>query len=245
MEPKTLSKSMRWAAVGALILVISACSKPMPDYETLARSVSEAPYFQTVDNEPYRLTLKQQPAWVLAGDELIKLKKEGGLNLESVETALKTYDGAASFVLKIGPHPSLPRVDWPKTDIVNHHPNLPSFSSNLHHLIYGLDNRIYLLTEDKTKVPVSLYQLDRNWGLTTSNRFLITFPMKSSDWDLTKDKEIEVVFQTLHPLLPEVRFKYPINPLKHGNYTSGQILESLQNWTLESTTSDKTTNNSN
>lgn len=228
---------MKWLISCVLLVLACACSnKPMPDYETLSRSTSQPPYLQTVEMQPYQLDLKYRPDWILAGEELIALRKSPDLSLEKVAALMETYKGAVTFVLKVGPHSSVPKADWPKTDIVNHHPNLPSFSSNLHHLIYGLDEKIYLLAEDGARVPVSLYQLDRNWGITSSNRFLITFPMTSGDWDLRKDGNIEVVFQNLHPMLPEVRFKFPTNPIREGHYTPAQILESLQMWNPDNKT---------
>ena len=210
-----------------LLGVLITCRAPLPEYDKLKASLSGAPFVQVLDQKPFLISLRHRPDWLLADRELTALVDKGTPTLAEVQKAMTTYAGSASFVLKVGPHSSLPQSQHKATDIVNAHPDMGSFSANLHHLFYGLGDKIYLLTADKTKVPVGFYHLDRSWGIGPSNLFLISFPMQFEDKDLSQETKIEVVIQNIHPALPELRFPFPENPIRLGKYSPEQITDSL------------------
>lgn len=51
-----------------------------------------------------------------------------------------------------------------------------SYSQWLQKLLFGIKEELTLITSDKQEIPLLSYQMDRNYGASTSRSFLLTFP---------------------------------------------------------------------
>ncbi|MCB1049813.1 MAG: hypothetical protein H6510_16675 [Acidobacteria bacterium] len=216
---------MRTVIAFGLLGFLVACQKPVVPYSQMLESLRAEPYTTIVDQYPYRISLNYQPVWALAQRDL---KDKVPADTQALGQILDVYRGGVSFILRVGPHPDLPPDQHKATDIVNYQPDQATFSANLHHLFYGLNDSIYIVTESGEKIPVGLYQLDRNWGITTTNRFSLQFPQVFNNEDLSKMGSFQVVVQNLAPQLPELRFDFKQNPVRLANYSLEHLLQALQ-----------------
>ena len=197
-----------------LCIFFCTCARePEPSFDSLLRGVAEQPYTQTIDEYPFRVSLTYRPNWYVTAQDLKDLGKQEDIDPNAVASLLDTYKGVVTFVLKVGPHPDLPKAQHKGADIVNSQPDLPTFSANLHHLMYGLQDRIYVLT-DSGRLNLGQYVLDRNWGIGVTNRFLLTFPESDGEIDLKQEPQFEVVVQPFtrrcrncDSTLPRVRYE--------------------------------------
>lgn len=219
---------MRRPVLFILSLAVLACGPPSPDFEELCRRTQASPFTQVVEQKPYEIRMGYRPAWLSEARALEDLaQEEEFVTAEAVDAVLRGAVQSIQFVLEIGPHAELAPNQKRTADIVNFHPDQNAFSANLHHLIYGLGERIYLLTAENERVPVGLYQLDRNWGLGYTNRILLSFPAEYNEIDLRREPRIEVVVQNLNRALPELRFLFDPNPIRKGDYSPQKLARAL------------------
>lgn len=204
---------------------LMSCSGPVVSYGELLEATRQPPYVVTLDQFPYRLSLHFQPVWASAQREL---KENPPADEVALAELLNRYQGGISFILKIGPHPDLPTEQHKVSDIVNYQPDQEAFARNLHHLFYGLNDSIYIVTDQAKKIPISSYQLDRNWGIGTVNRMALQFPQVAEGCDLAQSKSFQVVVQNLNSLLPELRFDFSPNPVQVSQISLADLMKSLQ-----------------
>ena len=209
-----------------LVLLLSCQSPPKPSFRQHLQGLQAAPYRLVHDEEPFRLQLDYQPPWLQAARELLEdAKQEKPIDPAAVEAHLEQYQGTATFLLTVSPHPTLSPEERKRGDIVAAHPDRDTYANWLNHLMYGMHRYIYLVTPEGEKVPVGVYHLDRNWGMGFTNRLLLNFPLESDSAKLTEAASLELVVQRLYPTLPEVRFAFPENPIRVGNLSAQEIAD--------------------
>ncbi len=91
----------------------------------------------------------------------------------------KSYEKSLYFKMVITP---IEDVDLIYSKMGN---GFDSYSQWLQKLLFGIKEDITLVTASKQEIPLLSYQMDRNYGTTTSRSFLLTFPRK---WE---NKEVE------------------------------------------------------
>lgn len=65
-----------------------------------------------------------------------------------------------------------------------------SYSQWLQKLLFGIKDKITLVTSTKEEVPLLSYQMDRNFGTTTSRSFLLTFSRKWNEKEVLSGKQL-------------------------------------------------------
>ncbi len=209
---------MRFICTFYLSLTVISCSKEPIPYSELVKQVPRL----TILQSPYNLECSYRPPWILA-----KRDFDASTSIDELTKILSSYEGNFTFVLKIGADPNLDASQRKLTDIVNAQPSIGHFTQNLHHLFYGMDDKIYILTGDGIKVPVGSYYLDRNWGITHVNYLMLTFPAFFQDRRIEDEGDLELVIQNLNQYLPELRFYFKENPIKKMRASPEYIHECL------------------
>ncbi len=208
-------------------ILLGACSEEPVPFSALAQQLGKPPLRHTHVVDQYQFTLDYVPSWSVAGEALKALQGQGPIREDAVATALRGPSDSVQFILSVGPRDDLPVAERKTADIVHHHPDRASYSANLNHLMYGLNENIYLVTSDQRKIPIGLYHLDRNWGMGETNRFMLQFPRGIDDQDLAKQASLELVLQHLHPQLVEVRLQLNPNPVAVAEKTSAYLSRCL------------------
>lgn len=210
-----------------IAILLGACSEKLVPFSALEQQVGKPPLRHVHIVDQYQFTLDYVPSWSVAGEPLKALQGKGPIREDAVAAALRGPGDLVQFILSVGPRDDLPMTERKTADIVHHHPDRASYSANLNHLMYGLNENIYLVTPDGRKVPVGLYHLDRNWGMGETNRFMLQFARGVENEDLAKSASLELVLQHLHPQLVEVRLQLNPNPVAAAEKTAAYLARCL------------------
>lgn len=220
-------KTIHVGLVVWVALLLGACGeKPVP-FAALEQQLGKPPLRHVHQVDQYQFTLDYIPSWSIAAAPLKALQGQGPIQADAVAAALRGSNDSVQFILTVGPRDDLPVTERKTADIVHHHPDRAGYSAHLNHLMYGLNNNIYLVTEDQRKIAVGLYHLDRNWGMSETNRFMLQFPRGLDGEDLAKQASLELVLQHLHPQLVEVRLQLKPNPVAVAEKTAGYVARCL------------------
>jgi hypothetical protein len=65
-----------------------------------------------------------------------------------------------------------------------HHQGYDAYSRWLHRLLFGLQSKITLEAGDLNDIPLSVYRMDRSYGMARHRTFLLAFPGTFNDVDL-------------------------------------------------------------
>ena len=66
------------------------------------------------------------------------------------------------------------------------------YSAWLQRLLFGLQEEMQLKLADGTQVPLASYQMDRNYGVSPSRTFILSFPAHFEGKDLLQEKSFRV-----------------------------------------------------
>jgi hypothetical protein len=213
-----------------LSLLLWGCSKPPIPYEQLSKALNDSTITPVLEHGPFKFRAQYLPDWFLAVRNLQRsgaMNENARLELDQLAAARAEENPTLTFVLTIAPGDHLLPHQKRQGDLVNHQPDQKTFSHYIHHYTYGMNDSIYLVVDDTHKVPVSRYQLDRNWGIGFENRFLFTFPSQTNEKPIAEAKKLELVVQNLRHDLPELRFEFVENPVKRFNHSNGFVLACL------------------
>lgn len=75
-----------------------------------------------------------------------------------------------------------------------HRQGYDAYRQWLHRLLFGLQSKITLRTEEIDEIPLSVYRMDRSYGMSRHRTFLLAFPATIDDTDL-RNGSVELVVE--------------------------------------------------
>lgn len=169
--------------LGVLFLcVVGACNQisieSVEELEQLAYA-EESPYRTTIEQSGIRFELIYQPAELLLLHEykylqelIIKGKPEQQIlkQKQDLQAYTESFEQLVQFKLIITP------TDDSDLVYAQLSRGFDTYSNWLQRLLFGLKEEIHLEMEDGTEVPLANYQMDRNYGVSPSRSFILSFP---------------------------------------------------------------------
>jgi len=217
-------------AFGFLLVTAAACIcywffssktevKTLSELEGHVKS-EEAKQTQTVEKKEFRLTVTYRSTAAILLQEYQHLKQEedrmksvsvpvrnresaiAGLR-ENIKKQQSLYDKSLYFVLKIGYIDGKRDIEYESMKS-----GYGNYSQWMQRLAYTMNRFIYLETPQVPEVPLVIYQMDRTYGITKDRSFLLVFPRKFNNVDLTKEDWLRVNVREFGLDVGEVSFKY-------------------------------------
>jgi hypothetical protein len=193
-----------------LIIFLFACTKSFNSIDEFEKYVkgNDYPYLQTLNRKGIEVSLRYIPTDLI----MIRFYREYEKNLSAVkqDTTLsqiqltpkindmkkeleqhkESFSKSVYFYLNIG-------FENDKDDIVYNSMNsgFENYSEWLQRMLFGMKEFIYMKTPNAGVVPLSLYHMDRTYGLTKDRTLLLSFPTEFNDIKLLEEKNITLIIK--------------------------------------------------
>lgn len=93
-----------------------------------------------------------------------------------------------------------------------HRQGYNAYKKWLHRLLFGLHSKISLRTEEIDEIPLSVYRMDRSYGMSRHRTFLLAFPAAIGDSDL-RNGSVELVVEEFGLRTGRLVFDFDIRDL--------------------------------
>ncbi len=214
-----------------LIIFLFSCTKSFDSIDEFEKYVkgNDYPYLQTLNRKGIEVSLRYIPTDLV----MIRYYREYEKNLSAVkqDTTLsqiqlsqkindmkkelelhkESFSKSVYFYLNIG-------FENDKDDIVYNSMNsgFENYSEWLQRMLFGMKEFIYMKTPNAGVVPLSLYHMDRTYGLTKDRTLMLSFPAKFNDIKLLEEKNITLVIKEfgLHTGRFVFEYKLPFKKIK-------------------------------
>ena len=199
---RLLSEIRRTAAAGLILAVLvglAGCGPQAFDDPGAFRDYvtdTGGPFVQTADHDHVTVRARYAPpiAMALPAAEHAAREKHRVLKQTTLSDSARTarlkrvadrvrdrraaYDGSLHFYLTIEPK---------EGDLVYdtlQRRGFGAYQQWLRRLLFGLQEKIHLRTDTVDEVPLSVYRMDRSFGMAKHRTFLLAFPATFNDTDL-------------------------------------------------------------
>lgn len=192
---------IRVTFIGVLFSVVAFASctqikvESIEELEQLAYA-EESPYRTVIEQGGIRFELIYQPTEMLLLHEykyLQEMVSEGKSEdqIQNQRENLNAYKQSFANLIQY----KLILTPTDESDLVYAQlsKGFDNYSQWLQRLLFGLHEEIHLELGDGTEVPLASYQMDRNYGVSPSRSFLLSFPRQFNEQDLLKESRLTLV----------------------------------------------------
>lgn len=226
-------KLLLFIAISSCLL--AGCAKTFDNIDEYEKYVKgdDYPYLQTATRNGIQVSLRYMPTDAMMLQdyrnyerEYAKAERDTSLTKQELTNKIdkltkkisqqrKTYFNSLYFVLTLG-------FEDDKNDIVYNAMNtgFDNYSDWLQQLLFGLKENIYLRTPNISKIPLSIYHMDRTYGMTKSRSLILVFPKEFNEIDLSQQRELKMIIREfgLHTGRFVFDYKLPFTNIKLKNY---------------------------
>ena len=226
-------------SISFIIFVILGCTKSFTDLEEFEEFLNsdESSFITKIEKGDFIFTLKYMPTDammissykdfkdkidVMKKDSInFNQKKETFKNLkQGIDEEKKIYDQSLYFHLTIkhkdGKDIVYDHLSWGQQD----------YTKWLNQLTFGLKDHLFLYTEKSSKVPMSLYQMDRTYGMMKSRSFILVFPHTFNKVSLRTERDLSFVIKEFGFHLGIIKFD-KLNLNKKINFKLGDVNDTI------------------
>jgi hypothetical protein len=210
------------------LLILSSCREgydTVEEYEKYVRS-EEYPYLKTVVKNGVIFSLRYMPADAMminhykhfeetkkkiANDTLLTeaaIRERIKVEANKIKELRVNYTNSLYFMLTVK------HEDENKDLVFSSTPaGFKNYSNWIQKLLFSLKEYIYLETPELEEVLLSIYHMERNYGMCKSRNFLLLFPKEFNDTKIIneKNKSIVVVINDIGLGTGKMRFEYSID----------------------------------
>lgn len=214
-----------------LVILLFACTKSFNSIDEFEKYVkgNDYPHLQTINRKGIEVSLRYIPTDFIMiryyreyEKNLSAVKQDTTLSLvqltskindmkKELEQQKESFSNSVYFYLNIG-------FENDKDDIVYNSMNsgFENYSEWLQRLLFGMKEYIYMKTPNAGEVPLSLYHMDRTYGLTKDRTLMLSFPTKFNDIKLLEEKNITLIIKEfgLHTGRFVFEYKLPFKKIK-------------------------------
>lgn len=198
-----ISRKYYWLAlpVWMLILTVSAgtgCSKyevnsleqleeiALAPPEELRKVITQGDFTFTIDYLATEVLLLSEYKYLKELEERKATEQAIAKQKEYITQYRKGYDSSIQFKVTITP---VGDYDLIYAKMGN---GFDSYSQWLQKLLFGIQEEMYLETKEGEEVPLSNYQMDRNYGTIKSRTFLLSFPIEWNGKQLLEEDQLKL-----------------------------------------------------
>ena len=187
-----------------ICLTISSCNNNIKSVKELENySKLDKLDFQTLEKKGVRISIKHQPIEFLMLQkykhyqiEKEKLKQNSAvrnvyLELQKLKNEIKkandNYSNSIYFILTIGYADEKKDIEYQKMST-----GFNDYTTWLNTLLFSMNKYIYMDTPNIDEIPLSIYQMDRTFGITKKRSFLLVFPKYFNNVNLLKEEWLKI-----------------------------------------------------
>ena len=213
------------------IIFLFSCTRSFNSIDEFEKYVkgNDYPYLQTLNRKGIEVSLRYIPTDLI----MIKYYREYEKNLSAVkqdttlsqiqltqkiidvkkelEQKKESFSNSIYFYLSFG-------FENDKDDIVYNSMNsgFENYSEWLQRLLFGMKEFIYMKTPNAGVVPLSLYHMDRTYGLTKDRTLLLSFSTEFNEVKLLDEKKLTLIIKEfgLHTGRLVFEYKLPFKKIK-------------------------------
>lgn len=188
------------------IILIGCSQKEFSSFEDFEKYIysDDYQYLTSEEKSNVRFTLRYIPTDLLLKNEY-RMSNGSDEQQDNIQKLKSQYDESIYFRLQMS------FID--DSDLIF---NTPNYSSLLDKLVFGLKEEIYLKTNKASKVPLQIYNFERNYGLTKDRVILLSFPRVFDGEEILSSRHIELIINEfgLHTGQFRLSLKGPIKDIK-------------------------------
>ncbi len=218
--PGHLSRGSLCLCIFITLIFLSSCQHSFSDidaYDQFLRS-EDSPYLQEVVRSGAKVSLRYLPTDALLLNQYRDYRKTRARTLDdtrksnqekeeiltqawsNVEKRRGQYAHSRYFALSIG-------YEDDSKDLVYHslQAGFGNYSEWLQKLLFGLEEKIYLVDDEGNEIPLGTYHLERSYGMTKNRTLLLVFPERN----FPKNGKGELIIDEFGLQTGQLRFELP------------------------------------
>lgn len=154
--------------------------------EELRKVITQGDFTFTIDYLPTEVLLLSEYKHLKELEERNATDQAIAEQKEYITQYRKGYDSSIQFKVTITP---IGDFDLIYAKMGN---GFDSYSQWLQKLLFGIQEDMYLETEEGEEVPLGNYQMDRNYGTSKSRTFLLSFPIEWNGKQLLEEDQLKL-----------------------------------------------------